>query len=98
MVLHIMLTKSGMSRRCAIQHRDDVCTASPWGTGIALTFHNTFKDTSEKLGVKLAPPGDKDKRFEPSQQGVVLGVFYDTVSWTWSIKDDKLSIILPILI
>ena len=25
---------------------------------------------------------------------MVLGVYYDTVNWTWSIKDDKLSIIL----
>ena len=71
-----------------------MCSASPWETGRALTFYNTFKDVSDSLGVKLAPPGDRDKEFEPSQKGVVLGVFYDTVNWTWSIRDDKLSIIL----
>ena len=77
-----------------MQHLDDVCSASPWGTGRALTFYNTFKEVSDTLGVKLAPPGDKDKEFGPYQQGVVLGVFYDTVNWTWSIRDDKLSVIL----
>ena len=44
--------------------------------------------------MKIAPLGDRDKEFGPSQQGVVLGVFYDTVNWTWSIRDDKFSIIL----
>ena len=57
-------------------------------------FYNKFRALSEELGVKLAPPGDKDKDFDPSQQGTVLGVYYDTVAWSWSIKDDKLSIIL----
>ena len=57
-------------------------------------FYNKFRDLSEELGVKLAPPGDKDKEFGPSQQEVVLGVYYETVPWTWSIMDNKLSIIL----
>ena len=77
-----------------VQHLDDVCSASPWGTGRALKFYNTFKNVSDLLGVKLAPPGDRDKEFGPSQQGVVLGVFYDTVNWTWSIREDELSITL----
>ena len=93
-VLHIVLAKSNMPRRCVIQHLDDVCSVSPWGTGRALNFYNGFKSVCEDLGVKLAPPGDKDKEFGPSQQGVVLGVFYNTVSWTWSIKEEKLTIIL----
>ena len=67
-VLHIVLAKSGMPRICAIQHLDDVCTGLPWGTGRALNFYNTFKKTSEKLGIKLAPPGEKDKEFGQSQQ------------------------------
>ena len=89
-----MLVKSCMPWRCVVQHLDDMCSALPLGTGRALTFYNTFKNVRDLLGVKLAPLGDRDKEFGPSQQGVVLGVFYDTVNWTWSIRDDKLSIIL----
>ena len=93
-VLHIVLAKSGMPGRCVIQHLDDVCSASPGSSDRASVFYNTFRSTCEELGVKLAPEGDKDKEFGPSTQGVVLGVVYDTLNWTWTIKDDKLNIIL----
>ena len=61
---------------------ENVCTASPWGTGRSLVFYNKFIEVSKELGVKLVPPGNKDKEFGPSQQGVVLGVYYDTVDWS----------------
>ena len=93
-VLHIVLTKSDMPRRCVIQHLDDVCSASPKGSSRASNFYNTFKEICREIGVKLAPEGDPDKEFGPSTSGVVLGVVYDTISWTWTIKEEKLSIIL----
>ena len=43
---------------------------------------------SEQLGVRLSPEDDPDKAFAPQTSGVVLGVHYDTVSWTWSIPGD----------
>ena len=46
------------------------------------------KEDPEILGA--VPLGDKDKELGPSQQGVVLGVFYDTINWTWIIRDDKI--------
>ena len=64
-VLHIVLVKSGMPRRCVVQHLDDVCSALPWGTGRALRFYNTFKNVSDSLGVKLAPPGTGTKNLDP---------------------------------
>ena len=93
-VLHIVLGISNMPRRCVIQHLDDVCSASPSGTNRASKFYNTFKEVCREIGVKLAPEGDPDKEFGPTTKGVVLGVVYDTVSWSWSIKEEKLSIIL----
>ena len=81
-ILHIVMVKSKMPQRSVIQHLDDVCSASPWGSGRALNFYNKFKEVSNDPGVQLAPPGDKDKEFGPSPQGVVLGIFYDTVAWT----------------
>ena len=93
-VLHIVLARSGMPRRCVIQHLDDVCSASPRSSDRAPIFYNTFKSACRDLGVKLAPEGDRDKEFGPSTQGVVLGIVYDTLTWTWTIKEDKLSTIL----
>ena len=93
-VLHIVLARSGMPRRCVIQHLDDVCSASPGSSDRAAIFYNTFKSTCRDLGVKLAPEGDRDKEFGPSTQGVVLGIVYDTLTWTGTIKEDKLSTIL----
>ena len=93
-VLHIVLARSGMPRRCVIQHLDDVCSASPGSSDRAAVFYNTFKSTCSDLGVELAPEGDKDKEFGPSTQGVVLGIVYDTLTWTWTIKEDKLATIL----
>ena len=93
-VLHIVLVKSGMPRRSVIQHLDDVCSASPRGSSRAKKFYDSFKSICKDLGVQLAPEGDKDKEFGPTTKGLVLGIVYDTQSWTWTIKEDKLSIIL----
>ena len=93
-ILHIVLTKSGMPRRSVIQHLDDVCSASPRGSSRAKDFYDSFKTICKDLGVQLAPEGDKDKEFGPTTKGLVLGIVYDTINWTWSIKEDKLSIIL----
>ena len=42
----------------------------------------------------MADRSDKDKSFAPSHEGLVLGVWYDTKDFTWSIRNDKLSRIL----
>ena len=44
---------------------------------------------AEKLGIKLAPRDDPEKSFGPSQRGIVFGILYDTVEWTWSIPEEK---------
>jgi len=41
--------------------------------------------------VKLAPADDSDKGFTVSTRGVVLGVEYDTVAWTWAIPPEKVA-------
>jgi len=46
------------------------------------------------VGVKLAPPEDKDKGFSLCKKGVVLGVEYDSVDWTWAIPADKVARLL----
>ena len=51
-VLHIVLVKSGMPKRCVIQHLDDVCSASPRGSTRARRFYDTFKSICKVLGVQ----------------------------------------------
>ncbi len=40
---------------------------------------------------KVGPTTDPDKAFNSATKGVVLGIAYDTVAWTWSIPLDKLA-------
>ena len=89
-VLFIVLVRSGMPKELVCQHLDDVCGAAPASSSILEKFDQEFFEVAEYLGVKLAPRDDPDKSFGPSTSGVVLGVFYDTVDWTWSIKGEKL--------
>jgi hypothetical protein len=44
--------------------------------------------------VKQASEDDPDKVFGPRTEGIVLGVYYDTIEWVWFLQKDKLSIIL----
>ena len=97
LILHIVQWKCKMPARAVIQHLDDVCSASPAGSGRALVFHTCYEQVCEELGVKLAPPGDPDKAFGPSTDGIVLVVCYDTVSFTWYLREDKMSIILNMI-
>ena len=39
----------------------------------------------------MASTSDPDKAFSPCTRGVVLGVIYDTVAWTWTIPEEKLN-------
>jgi hypothetical protein len=44
--------------------------------------------------VLLAPTTDPDKAFRSTTEGVVLGVHYNTVDWTWHIPAEKLARLL----
>ena len=94
LVLHLALVRAGMPARSVIQHLDDVCSASPAGSGRAQKFYNAYSEVCEEIGVKLASDEDPDKAFAPCTEGIVLGVCYDTVKWVWYLREDKLSIIL----
>ena len=97
LILHIVLWKCQMPARAVLQHLDDVCSASPAGSGRALRFHTCYQQVCTDLGVKLAPSGDPDKEFGPCTEGTVLGVSYCTTDFTWYLKEDKMSIILNLI-
>ena len=97
LVLWIIVVKSSMPRRCITQHVDDVCSASPRGSNASMKFFNTYREVCAEIGVELADTADPDKAFAPCTAGMILGVFYDTNEFVWSLREDKLSIIMNML-
>ncbi|MFN9942208.1 MAG: hypothetical protein ACK56I_22320, partial [bacterium] len=76
------------------QYLDDVCAASPAGSPDIFRFEQAYRDVAAEVGVRLAPTSDPDKAFSPTTDGVVLGVKYDSVAWTWCLPPDKLNRVL----
>ena len=76
---------AGMPDDLVCQHLDDTCGAAPAGSGLAERFDKTFQAVAKQIGVHLAPRDDPEKSFGPSTEGIVLGVRYNTVDWTWAI-------------
>ena len=92
LVLFIVLVKSGFPRNMCIQHLDDICAAiAKDRLDLLQKFDETFFRTAADLGIDLAPRSDPDKSFAPSHVGVVLGVEYNTATWTWGIPQEKLN-------
>ena len=89
-VLGLALLMSGYSPELVSQHLDDVVAVGPeWNTDI-WKFDTAYHEVCEYVGVSLADRSDKDKSFAPSKQGQVLGVNYDTETFTWTISQEKL--------
>ena len=89
-VLFIVVRESGIDKDLVRQHLDDCCASGPADSMVIDRFDAVFFKVAEELGVKLAPRDDPDKSFGPSTSGTILGVHYDTVSWTWAVPQDKL--------
>ena len=81
-ILHIVLRRANFPADWVIQHLDDVCASCPANSQALQTFDEEFSRVASLLGVRLAPRDDPDKSFGPTTSGTVLGVHYDTVSWT----------------
>ena len=97
LVLWIAVVRSCMPRRCITQHIDDVCAASPAGSNAVDRFYTAYTQVCDEVGVELADTADPDKAFPPRTEGLVLGVWYDTVKFVWCLREDKLIRILNML-
>ena len=93
-VVHIAATKAKFPTNRICQHLDDCCATAPANSDSLEIFDATFGQVAETLGVKLAPRDDPEKSFGPSTKGLVLGVVYDTTTWTWSLNYEKMSRLL----
>jgi hypothetical protein len=89
-VLDIVLHWANFPGEMVCQVLDDVCAAAAAGLEGIFKFERMYREVAEEIGVKLAGYEDEEKAFAPCTRGVVLGVEYDTVAWTWAIPQDKL--------
>jgi len=93
-VLSIVLLYCKFPEELVCQYLDDVCAAAEAGSTEIHKFEAAYREVADHLGVQMAPTSDPDKAFTPSTAGVVLGVYYDTVAWTWQIPHEKLARLL----
>ena len=90
--LFIVLVKSGFNPRWIIQHLDDFCASCPHNQLHELEkLDSFFIKIADTLGITLAPRDDPTKSFAPSHSGVILGIEYNTESWTWAMPAEKLA-------
>lgn len=61
-------------------------------------FYGKYREVALDCGVKLAPEEDKRKAFAASRTGEVFGVNYCTLSFTWWLGEDKLGVIVDMLL
>ncbi len=90
LVLDLVCRRAGFPRNMVCQHLDDVCAAAAAGSDALHRFDEAFQEVAQDIGVELAPRDDPEKSFGPRTRGVVFGVEYDTVRWTWAIPEEKL--------
>ena len=93
-VLACAILKSKIDPEMVQQHLDDVCACGTDRDGTIYEFDKAYREVSERVGVRLASREDPDKSFGPATEGLVLGVWYDSKSWTWNIREDKLARII----
>jgi hypothetical protein len=80
-----------------VQQIDDVVACGPPDGKLVEKFDRAYIEVAGKLGVVLASRDDPEKSFSATTRGQVLGIWYDSESWTWWIGDEKLAIILNML-
>ena len=88
------LAKENLPRRNSYQVLDDCGYIGP--RHHTSGFYNSYNGIGERSGVHMAQ-GDKEKCFEVDTEGTILGVNYDTHSWTWGFCDRKVKKILGAL-
>ncbi len=93
-VLDLVIRHAKFPIDMVIQYLDDVCAAAPENCPSLAAFQQAYRELAADVGVLLAPYTDLDKAFCCTTLGVVLGIQYDTVNWTWSIPTDKLARVL----
>ena len=74
---------TGIPNQYVQKQLNDLCVATPpHQRKLMEDFVSTHRSVCHRVGVKLAPETDKEKAFSCETRGTVLGVIYDTNTWT----------------
>ena len=77
------------------RHLDDVPNAGPKNSNICEKFSKTYKEVCTNLNILLAEDcPSKEKAFCNSNEGKVLGIWFDSKDLSWSMPKDKVQKIL----
>ena len=91
-VLTLACLQAKVPRHYCLRQLDDaMCIGSD---KVVETWYRNYADVCGEVGAKLAGVQNPAKACEPSQQGQLLGLNLDLVSWTWSIDKKKADKIL----
>ena len=88
-LIEITELETGKDPRDNVMQLDDNCTVGMEGDQQMLDYYATYRRRAKEMNISLASTADKSKAFEPTHEGEVLGLFYNTVDWTWWIPKDK---------
>ena len=68
-----------------------VCAAAPAGDTSIFRFDNEYKAVAEELNILLAPRDDPEKSFAPTHEGCVYGIYYNTITQTWWLSNERIA-------
>ena len=87
----------GFDPRHSVMVLDDLCSVGAAGDTLIDVFFQKYREMAARMNVELAPLDDTGKAFFPCTKGEILGLMYDSESWTWSLPLDKARRLLALL-
>jgi len=89
-IVLLAILESDINKDLVLKHLDDVLCAAPGKSDSCERFTKQFKETCQKLNVKLQPVCPKnEKAFENADYGKVLGTWFFTKELEWKMAEDK---------
>lgn len=95
--LEIALLQTGIWKESTVKVLDDAVCIGRKNGGTVGKFYENYRGLCSRVGIQLADDKDDDKAFGPRTKGVVLGIFYNLETLTWSIPNDKADTLLILL-
>ncbi|MBM3939053.1 MAG: hypothetical protein FJ333_10450, partial [Sphingomonadales bacterium] len=97
-LLLIAALRAGVPQHRLLRCLDDVPIVAPAGSNWGHDLARHYKEVCAEVGARLAPACPaKDKAFEDSQFGTVLGVHFDTTDLTWAWSPEKAATALSLV-
>ena len=93
-ILKLSVLHSNISEKHCKNQLDDALCVSFYED--CMRWFKSYRQVCSMVGVSLAEPGG-EKAFEPTRQGVMLGINYNLDDWTWSLAASKTCKILYLL-